>query len=139
LFVCSCSSAVFADFFYICWPLDPLLYLQQSKYFLSFCGNVYTAFINIHTGLIRDGICTLDRSHKFPRKIIVLTRLHRWQQCVSNCAPEEYKFNLAAYFNRKGRKGGKGTKGIKNRIEETEEEDRWKWLLFEFQCTFYTS
>jgi hypothetical protein len=66
-------------------------------------------------------------------------RLHRWQLCVFNCAPEDYKVNLAAYFKRKGTKGGNGTKGIKKRIEETEEKDRWKWLPFEFQCTFSSS
>jgi hypothetical protein len=54
------------------------------------------------------------------------------------CA-EEYKFNLAVYFNRKLRKGDNGTKGKEKRIKGTEEKVRWKGLPFEFQCTFSTN
>jgi len=46
---------------------------------------------------------------------------------------------LVVYFNGKGRKEDNGAKGIKKRMEGTEEKDRWKWLSFEFQCTFSTS
>jgi hypothetical protein len=51
--------------------------------------------------MVRDGICTLGRSHKFSRKNIVLTRLHKWQPFVSNCTPEEYQFKLAAVLKEK--------------------------------------